>query len=375
MLTDQTLESFRGFFFIQTLLETLRQPLDRESVQKLEHLPLWQEHELAQALFALQCKSAGLPVPALQLDQNQSGAIPLFCRGGFPWRALPYPKEHAELGRALSLLGYEESARKVAQWQKNTLDHRGRPIHSLFLQEGGCGYPELEAANRQLFEAVGEELCLDETITDSDFGLLGKRTEESTILSVASGCKSGMGVFLCQDGGIVNYGPQLLPVGECSGFGIAGLPQNLKLTDETLSYRTRVAAPNARQTGFSHLKDTGYSGFWLEVDQKITPDMLQTKLALVGSNELDKVALTFFGRGDACYVAKSHKLIPRSLNRYQGPAQPITLGDKVTLDLQEGASKMEIIPLAGDDSFWGADFLIAFTLTGLPVNFSLAFMK
>ena len=239
-----------------------------------------EEHELAQALFALQCKSSGLPIPAVQLDQNQSGAIPLFRRGGYPWGALPYPKEHAELGRALALLGYEESARKVAQWQKNTLDHRGKPIHSLFLQEGGCGYSELEAANQQLFEAVHEEIGLDETVTDPDFGLLGKRTQESTILSVASGCKSGMGVFLCQNGGIVNYGPQLLPVGECSGFGIAGRPQNLRLTDETLSYRTQVAAPNSRRTGFSHLKDTGHSGFWLEVEQKITPDTLQTQLAL-----------------------------------------------------------------------------------------------
>jgi hypothetical protein len=77
------------------------------------------------------------------------------------------------------------------------------------------------------------------------------------------------------------------------------------------------------------------------------------------------MAMAFYGRGEECRVEEKHKLKPRSLDRYRGPPGPvacITQGRGVSISSMEGATSMEIIPLAGDDRFWRADFLLLFAL-------------
>ena len=61
-------------------------------------------------------------------------------------------------------------------------------------------------------------------------------------------------------------------------------------------------------------------------------------------------------------VNQSHRMVPRSLDRYAGPPSLVALECGVTLEMPEGAKQMEIIPLAGDDSFWNADFLVTFRI-------------
>lgn len=342
--------------------------------EKLLHswieLPFWQEHELAHALYALLCKRCGITFPPLSIDQKASGAVHLHSKGYFPWGGLPYPKEHAELGYALALLGEEEQAFRIAKWQKNTLDHAQRPIYSLLMQEGGYSYQSLEEANKSLFSYFPKDE-LDEKMWDEGLGLVGERNGQRTIVCLGTGCKSGMGAFLQNDIGIINYGPQLHPLGVCDGFGLAGKASQLQMHYEpgafSLSFKNRVSAPHPRPTGIRSLQDAGFSGAWIHATHKYSrTEGSELTCSFESLRDLSQMRFSFFCKAKACFVAKTHKLSPGSLDRYQGPTQPITLkGDNgsITLEASEGVSQLEVIPLAGDESFWGADFLLGFTLS------------
>ena len=146
-----TLDFGRGFFHLQKALDLLRKHPSKEELQAVRGSGLLGEHELVAALYALNSGDASL-LP--YLSQLSSGAVPLFRRGMFPWGALPYPLEHAKLAHTLFLLGRQEIAKKMAEWQTQfACDHYGEPIFSLFLQERGATYQELVDANAALFEA------------------------------------------------------------------------------------------------------------------------------------------------------------------------------------------------------------------------------
>lgn len=338
---------------------------DLKKITELSTSPLLIEHELAHAAYALLSKRNHLGQPKLHLHPLKSGAIPLFERGFFPWGALPYPKEHALLGSLLvnlEELGDQVLVSNMASFQQATLDHHKKPIRSLFLQEGGALSHELEEANDVFFQALNMTPSDTHSFIDHEIGIIAKRTEHHTVLCVGSGCKSGMGAFLAHDVGIVNFGPQLLPLGDCGGFGLAGRGKNINIEEQKLSYLCRLAVSSDRNTGFSKLQDSGYSALWLEAEMEANEKSLSLKVSLEGLRPLNTLVFTLFGKGKTCVVSSSHKLHPRSLDRYEGPVQSIEFCSEkgsVCVEGCSGFSSMEVIPLAGDESYWGADFLLA----------------
>jgi hypothetical protein len=337
--------------------------------------PLLQEHELLQASFALLAQQKGLNWPKFPHQMLPGGAIPLFHRGFFPWKGLPYPKEHAELGFCLVKLGDLQTARRMACYQEATLDHSKQPAYSLFMQEGFRLRKALQNANSRFFEALGHTPSNHFQFADHELGMISRRTETSTVICVGSGCKSGLGLFLYQDAGILNWGPQTSPIGKSDGFGLAGRAQEVGLLDAEdhfeLSYRCRLSAPLHRKTGFSHLQDSAFSGQWLEAKLSGNLEKMDCRLHF-HQLKTSKSTLMLFGQGESCLVAGSHRLKSCSLDRYCGPTQSIqlvgTLG-KVGVDC-EGIDHMEIIPLASDENYWGADFLIAYILNGTTSHFT-----
>lgn len=366
----------------------LKDSIDTQYLLQLEAHPFWYDHELAHAMYALVCQKVSRPCPDLKLKQNASGAVSIFERGFFPWKGLPYPREHAELGEICHKLGMKKNdeslisiAKKMRSWQRNILDHKNDPIISLFSQDRAYSFSTLQEANRSFFAQDSQENyeSSKSKFFDDEFGLAIERRPGFTLLSVGSGCKSGMGAILLNDAGIVNYGFQSLPVGDCEGFGLAGRAQEVDYSDLddgfSLSYTCRLAAYHPRQTGISSLRDSGYSRSWLSVNQVLDRNKIKLTCRIQGFQKLKDHIFTLFGCGQSCVVAQTHKLSPRSLDRYQGPAQSFALhgpqGGKIKIELKEGIDRMEIIPLAGDDSFWGAEFLVAFTLLApsIQINF------
>ncbi len=280
----------------------------------------------------------------------------------FPWGGLPYPFEHAKLGRELITKGNIEDAQKMATFQQATLDHKLKPILSLFRQDRGYSQAELEEANSSFFEAAGIAMNPTYQYVDPTLGIVARRDAEHAMICLGSGCKSGMGAYFAGDSAVLNFGPQLTPLGDCSGFGLAGRAQNVKAEETFLSYQCRLAAPHNRDTGFPWLEDSGYAGAWIESACNIESDQMKVECQLEGFRPHTDFLFTFFVKAEACLVAGSHKLNPRSLDRYQGPPQTVVCND-VLITPEQGFHSMKVLPLAGDESYWSADFMIALTLS------------
>lgn len=353
----------RGFFALDDYISVLR------AGEEPPDIPLHEEHELATALYALRARRLGNVPPELAFKTLETGALPLFEKGRFPWGALPYPRDHALLITALQELGEQELASKMLHWQALTIDHRGAPLLSLLNQEGTLSARDLDAAYHPLsLPEVGD------TLLDPQLGMLGWRTSERTLMTLATGCKTTLGLYLHGDAGVIAYGPQTTPLGNTSGFGLAGKPESLEMTSHGIAYRTRLAAPHPRRTGLPYLKDSGYSGLWLDAKTQRDDQTLTTSCRLVGCRPAKHVLFSIFGKGEQCVVAGTHRLRPRSLDRYEGPAQRVAFqgnAGAVYVDLPQSLS-MEVIPLGGNNAFWGADFLMSFAFpeSSLDVRFT-----
>lgn len=309
----------------------------------------------------------------MNLEIFSSGAVSLYRRCFFPWRGLPYPTPHAILGNFLAQIGDEESqetAKRMIPFQQATLDHRQQPILSFFSQEQGVSFADAVRESSAFFEVLKISPELYGKFVDDELGIVSKKTCRTTSLGLASGCKSGLGTFLVGDAGVLNFGPQISPVGNCSGFGLAGRGEKIVIQQhedqDLLSYRCRLAAPSSRETGFAHLKDSGYSALWIFGELQLKTTEMLFKGRIEGCRSLNGLIFALFAKGKSCLVSGSHKLQPRSLDRYQGPLELLEfIGEdsSVCCDFSQGADQMEVIPLAGDQSFWGADFLVAFRLT------------
>ncbi|MEZ5315728.1 MAG: hypothetical protein R3E91_05955 [Chlamydiales bacterium] len=288
----------------------------------------------------------------------------------FPWGDLPYPCEYAKRGFDLAQRGEIEKAKKMTRFYQATLDHYDRPIYSFFQQEKGGRFQELERASHAFLKACDVQPLSQYHFIDSQLGILYHRQEEQTILCLGSGCKSGMGAFFVGKVGVVNFGPQLKPLGDCSGFGLAGKGRNIEISENLLSYQCRLAAPHHRDTGISWLKDSGYCGAWIESRCAIDDNCLDITSRIEGFRPLSDFIFTYFMKAQTCYVAGSHKLTAHSLDRYQGPPQPIKI-DGLVVNPCEGFCNMEVIPLAGDNSFWEADFMISFKILRKNFHFTI----
>lgn len=338
---------------------------------------LCSDHELMQLQAALEFKIFDW----LKLTPFDSGALPLFGRGFFPWGALPYPKEHAELGKLLletQKSSFEQMARAMAHFQSATLDHRQVPFTALFEQEGRWSKKTIEEACAAFLEAAQLPFVCNQRFCDAQLGMVSRRSESSSLILLGSGCKSGMGAFLHEGGGVINFGPQLVPTGNLSGFGLAGRGQDIELEDSEEGFRFRaccsLAAPSKRYVEPFRLWDSGCCGMWIKADSAGSLEHIELKLHLEGYRPLSAYCFSFFGKGEKALIAGSHHLSPRSLDRYSGPAQPLLFwgaGGGVTVHALDGVAHMEVVPLAGDESFWGADFLATYSLKAPDIRFLL----
>ncbi len=407
-------------------------PVALQKLKDLSKYPFWQSCELAWALLACNCQLSNISCSKIALLQEESGCLLLLKNQRFMWDALPYPRLHAEVGALLALMAingkeeYSQIALKMGKWQERLLDHLQRPLFSPWLQEGTLSYAELTLANffffNQLAELDGETFApLAERIGKSlvvakektpfwdlvDFfprknssskslkkkegffydpaSVFAKKDGPiSTISLFGSGCRSTMGLYLYDNGGVVGFGPQHLPLGSCEEFGLstsralfqksASIVEAPDSNEFALSFTARLSAKSERKR-YPNIGDSGFSGCWLEANLSIKEEELNISCQMQGIEPTSNWVFVFFAKAKSAFVAGSHKLNPRSLDRYKGPPQEMIFDVGTTflkLHAIKGVEMMEVIPLAGDDNFWSADFLIAYTLGIAPALWQIA---
>ena len=388
----------------------------------------WNHHsQYSRALVALNHLLAKLPVPEVGVCLLQSGAALVDLQEYAPWSTLPYIPQQLEFGIFLCTLAHlggaqhlHESILRLAQWLLLTLDSDGNPLNSLFVRECEGNHFTLLALHALFWRAVsvttGEAkfaqvaqlvndhlektikttdhiepwwvLCervfpktLKETphhftfspsICDSSTALIGYRTAQQSTICTLHGGHTGLGSMRFRDVTLLNYGPQHLPLSDCSGFGIEG--------NHLSDHGIRQSIMENRSYGFSlkgcvrlvdrppqFLHETvPFCGIWLEIAQEFKLPQLRLTTTVLSLDEWNDVAFSFFVQAKRCKVQSGPVLTPGTLERYEGLAHPLLLeGEHASLSLyaKNFQGTLQVIPLAGKNDYWGAHFLVAYLLT------------
>jgi hypothetical protein len=310
---------------------------------------------------------------------------------------------------------------QLAHWQLNTLDAMAKPLAGLFVREQeGKSLQHLclsyllfrsaailsektpfaaiaAAAMKSIEEHLKKEeeklqplwpliekwlekyktlstapLSLPEQIYDPSTALVGYRSSSQHVICTLHGGHTGLGTLRLGDVEIVNYGPQYLPLGECQGFGIEGNALSDHGMRRSLiewrrhSFSIKGCTRLVDQPSLSPLEVAKFRGIWLEVVQEFKKPHFYLKTNFLGLDGWDSVAFSFFVKASLCRTQSQQCLHPRTLERYEGEVQTVVFeGQDHVLELRSLSCKgtMQVIPLAGGNNFWGADFLVAYLLS------------
>jgi hypothetical protein len=339
----------------------------------------------------------------------------------------PRPYLHAELGVVWALLGvmYEDNnllvkAERLAEWQKKyTLDHRGYPSESLFSREREVSKAHLIAADALLFYVVGKAISrqdmldlsyklleyleplwreehkeffsyattlslwvdrLTERFTvrsslqheeafygpiyDSQTLIAGMRTEKSTAVCLGRGYNTGLGALSFGDVAVVNYGPQLMPLGDMRSFGVDS-PIHEDLDDEDTCITNNEGVHLIRKAMPIFSSEGESSGVWCDVEQSYVDEVLSLSVYPYADDGEKKCSFVFFLSGEECIVGDK-VIMADNLEKYRGKVSSVHVRGRYSVVeiLSEGfaGGEMQVIPLAGGDNFWGANFLVAYSM-------------
>jgi len=425
------LEAWRKLFALNLLRkisrddESLRAAISARASYLLRH-PLWDGVQLAGALKAVNCHLLGIDYPAIEIQQDESGAVPFETGGHWSWAKVPHPRYLAELGLLWAWLGKEmgddtflQAAWRLAKWQINTLDDAFQPFVGFFTREEDASLSHQLVNNYLLFHSVAlfagdenleyvadrqreylwklkgegrlvaanswalvlaayleklpdfvepEAIALRVDIIDEQYSAVGKRSSSQSVVAMLNGGGTSMGAYHRGDVSLVSFGPQVLPLGDCSGYGIEGIGEKASIScNETgfaIGGRARMTGVSTKDSSGAWFRCGDHSGVWFDAKQQLFEDKLTVAIEWMSVEQLENLAFAFFVKAQRCQVAGGMHIRPQSLDRYQGEPCPVTFSGSHDLTLETGQrfGQMQVVPLASDDSFWGADFLVAYHL-------------
>jgi hypothetical protein len=177
-------------------------------------------------------------------------------------------------------------------------------------------------------------------LDDSSLGIKLFRKKRLTAAFTFAGERTSLGVVCSKDVQIRAMGPQGLPLSDPYKFGIYNPPNS--------SSWTRCFA---------------FPEVWFEMKHSINEDECFMDLRFFGLEAEKPLAFVFYIKAQSCSVGQLI-LKPQSLQRYLGEgACYLFQGGESALKIQAGVlQKTQVIPLAGEGSFWNSDFLLAFEM-------------
>lgn len=169
------------------------------------------------------------------------------------------------------------------------------------------------------------------------------------------GFKSSLGWVRLKKIELRAFGPQGLPLGDAQRFGI--------------------------ESGFDK-KSKGWTccaadrEIWVQPKWMVTEEGSRLHLRWMGLRVESPLSFVFYAKASQCEL-QNEIFKPKSLKRYQGQAQRVLLREEEeVLEIQSSSlKKVEVIPLAGEGSFWDCDFLISFELHPLETDMSFEITK
>ncbi len=211
------------------------------------------------------------------------------------------------------------------------------------------------------------ESILERKISDADYGLAGWRSGKKTAMSLCYGEKTGSGSYMFNSNlGIIVFGPQYLPYGDCRTFGIKTCPPDpKKFSNPEVSF----SESGYKMAGYTKIpgkeNDRSHNELWIDMLQEYRNGTLYLDITYLGYETLKDCSFAFYISSETCTVEKNRIINPKSLDHYSGIPQNIVFtGEHDLFTLSPGftSGTMEIIPLGGNDNFWKGDFLVGFSI-------------
>ncbi len=306
------------------------------------------------------------------------------------------------LGICLKNEGLVQAGIKVAIWQTHTLDHQGLPHLSMWGHAASLNCSRLASYNSLLFslahrltgekgfnqasELQNSKIREPDSLSTHLLRLIPEKispfirlsyrplAEEITLgfikftapqLSITcsiSGSNSGVFSFHKNDVSIINCAPQVAPCDALELFGI----------DRGCSINGRSFREVVWEKSSYHFRLKGWTKLfalptWVEVDCSFQANEISLRFLFQRERPRENLRIAFYCSSKKVIVGGKTTLKAGLLEKYQGPIFPIELcGEKSMIlitpkDTEE--ERMEIIPLAGGNHFFGADFLITVSAT------------
>lgn len=330
-------------------------------------------HEIGQALYTLlffECFPSK-NIDILQLNFTKRKTVCLFKQANFIWGALPYPAEHAELGSLLMQLSvynekYKETTENMLAFQQASFTHKQEIFSSLFAQSLSRNQKDVNRAGNIFLSTMKQSCLKDYVFVDEDIGFIMLRNDNASAYVSGSGCKSSLGAFLFKDIGIVSWGPHRGIPEKGEGFGISGNPLYFRFYkyEETVKvlFDSPLSSVSERETGFRFLKDSSFSLSRVKVAVEFSLLKYSIDMEFINCS-CENSFFCLFCKAHVCSIIKGPRLRAYSLDSYKGPINTVVLEgiDKETLKIEGiGGEEMQIFSLPGNDTFFGANFLMLF---------------
>jgi hypothetical protein len=156
---------------------------------------------------------------------------------------------------------------------------------------------------------------------------------------------ASLGRFDAGGAQIQAFGPQALPLSdEVSRFGVTAPPID--------GWASCLALPDV----------------WLEIKLQVAEEALSLALRFVGLRPEAPCGFVFYVKGETCAVG-NEIFQPKSLRRFLGEAKSVRIANQFLIEASQ-PHKVQVVPLAGDGSFWDSQFLISFEMApAIPQTF------
>ncbi len=210
---------------------------------------------------------------------------------------------------------------------------------------------------------------------DQSLGFLRYHHERLSFACSASGVNTGLGVIHKKGVHITSFGPHYAPLADSNCYGIFR-PSNgsrdgfkdliIEPGDEKARFKgwTRVVTPVASHVSKHPCSFAERGQQWLFFDVVGEKDTVNLTIRQSQFDETAPLHFVFFVSADKGIIEEEGEILPKGLEGFHGRSNKIVFSrgsEEITITPNfEGT--MEVIPLAGGDYFWSADFLLAFPL-------------
>lgn len=214
------------------------------------------------------------------------------------------------------------------------------------------GLPEKSTAFRivdpfflALKEALSGLSCSftpSEHFCDSTIGLWANPSSSVSL----SGYGTSLATFRSQEVEICAFGPQFSPLTNIDLFGVQGIHQAQSMDDLHIC-------------GWTYC--FGQKDVWLQTAVCLENSLWKIDLRWAGLSSMKKTYIVFYVKAKSAHI-ENQVFFSKSLQRYQGSLQSVYFNDRALMITSSEPRPVELVPLAGERCFWGADFLLAFEM-------------